>query len=308
MRVWIRTVAVLLLSSVTGSGLSAREWTDASGTYKFDGDLIAATEDTIVLRRMKGELEAYETKQLSEADREFVKQHLEEKKTATNPEEMQTWTGRDGYKIRGRVIGYGRQSVTLTHERGKTTINKKPIEEIDQFYQFMIPKIVAEYDDEKVKTVEDLSLWGRKLRGKQKTFAVDGVLMRLENAEKVAVPLFLFSPEERDLLEQGWDKWAAETTKEDEKRREEFLAQAAANEYQQQRDAANQRIQMMQLEMLAVNAGIAQIWEVVLVPQPGVPARPMSVMVPAQDSQAARLLAQQRYQGFVAGAVRQVSF
>jgi hypothetical protein len=65
---------------------------------------------------------------------------------------------------------------------------------------------------------------------------------------------------------------------------------------------------MMQLEMLAVNAGIAQIWEVVLVPQPGVPARPMAVMVPAQDSQAARLLAQQRYQGFVAGAVRQVSF
>ena len=153
------------------------------------------------------------------------------------------------------MTGYGRQSVTLAHERGKTTINKKPIDEIDQFYQFMIPKIVAEYDDETVKTIEDLTLWGRKLRGKEKTFAVDGVLMRLENAEKVAVPLFLFSSEERDILEQGWEKWAAETTKEDEKSREEFLAQAAANEYQQQRDAANHRIQMMQLEMLAVNAG-----------------------------------------------------
>jgi hypothetical protein len=308
MKFFLRTVAVLIVASVTRADLSAREWTDASGTYKFEGDLIAATDDTIVLRRMKGELEAYETKQLSEADREFVKQHLEEKKKATSPEEMQTWTGRDGYKIRGRVIGYGRRSVTLGHQRGKTTINKKPIAEIDKFYQFMIPKIVAEYDDKQVTTVEDLSLWGRKLRGKEKTFAVDGVLMRLENAEEVAVPLFLFSSEERSILEQGWQKWAAETTKEDEKRREEFLAQAAANEYQQQRDAANQRIQMMQLEMLAVNAGIAQIWEVLLVPQPGVAARPMSVMVPAQDSQIARMLAQQRYQGFVAGAVRQVSF
>lgn len=308
MRFWIRPVAVLFLITVMSSELFAREWTDASGTYRFEGDLIAATDETIVLRRKKGELEAYQTNQLSEADREFVKKHLEEKKTATSPEEMQTWTGRDGYKIRGRVIGYARQSVTLGHERGKITINKKPIDEIDQFYQFMIPKIVAEYDDEKVKTVEDLTLWGRKLRGKEKTFAVDGVLMRLENAEKVAIPLFLFSSEERNILDQGWDKWAAETTKEDEKRREEFLAQAAANEYQQQRDAANQRIQMMQLEMLAVNAGIAEIWEVALIPQPGVPARPMSVMVPAQNSQAARMLAQQKYQGFIAGAVRQVSY
>ena len=65
---------------------------------------------------------------------------------------------------------------------------------------------------------------------------------------------------------------------------------------------------MMQLEMLAVNAGIAQIWEVLLVPQPGVPARPTSVMVPAQNSQAARILAEQKYQGFIAGAVRQVSY
>ena len=54
--------------------------------------------------------------------------------------------------------------------------------------------------------------------------------------------------------------------------------------------------------------GIAEIWEVVLVPQPGVAARPMSVMVPAQNSQAARMLAQQKYQGFVAGATRQVSY
>ena len=308
MNILIRTLAVFLLASVVGSDLSAREWKDASGTYKFEGDLVAATEETIVLRRKKGELEAYQTNQLSEADREFLKKHLEDNKTAVSPEEMQTWTGRDGYKIRGRVIGFARQNVTLGHERGKTTINKKPIDEIDQFYQFMIPKIVAEYDDETVKTVEDLSLWGRKLRGKEKTFAVDGVLMRFENAEKLAVPLFLFSPEERDLLEQGWDKWAAETTREDEKHREDFLAQAAANEYQLKRDEANQRIQMMQLEMLAVNAGIAQIWEVLLVPQPGVPARPTSVMVPAQNSQAARILAEQKYQGFIAGAVRQVSY
>ena len=93
--------------------MNAREWTDASGTYKFQGDLFAAIDDTVVLRRKKGELEAYQTDQLSEADREFLKQHLEEKKKDVQPEEMQTWTGREGYKLRGRVIGYARQSVSL---------------------------------------------------------------------------------------------------------------------------------------------------------------------------------------------------
>jgi len=307
---WLPTVFVVLASLCVSSPSSAREWTDASGAYKFEADLFAATDETVVLRRKKGELEAYQTDQLSEADREFLKQHLEEKKKDAQPEEMQTWTGREGYKLRGRVIGYARQSVTLGHVRGKTQVNQKSIEELDQLYQFMIPKIVAEYDDPTVKTVADLSLWGRKLRGKEKSFAVDGVLMRLENGEKVAVPLFMFSDEERGILEQGWEKWASESTKEDEKRREEFLAQTAAHDYQQQREAqaqVNQRIQMMQLEMLAVNNGFAEIWEVMLLPRPGVAARPISVVVTAQNSQAARVMAEQNYRGFIAGAVRQIS-
>ena len=92
MSCWIRSAAFVLMIPVMGSELSAREWTDASGTYKFEGDLIAATDHTIVLRRKKGELEAYQTNQLSEADREFVTKHLEDKKKETTPEEMQTWT------------------------------------------------------------------------------------------------------------------------------------------------------------------------------------------------------------------------
>jgi len=202
-------------------------------------------------------------------------------------------------------------AVSLGHVRGKTHVNQKPIEELDQLYQYMIPKIVAEYDDPSVKTVADLALWGRQLRGKEKSFAVDGVLLRLENGEKVAVPLIMFADEERSVLETGWENWAAQSTKEEEKRRQEFLTQTAAQDYQQQREAQaqiNQRIQMMQLEMLAVNNGFIEIWEVMLLPRPGVAARPTSVIVSAQNSQSARLMAEQNYRGFVAGAVRQINY
>lgn len=79
MKFWSPTVFSLLVSLCLSSPLIAREWTDASGPYKFEGDLFPATDETVVLRRKKGELEAYQTDQLSEADREFLKQHLEEK-------------------------------------------------------------------------------------------------------------------------------------------------------------------------------------------------------------------------------------
>ncbi len=305
--------AIVSLSS-TGPGaqnLSAREWTDASGTYKFDGDLIAASDETIVLRRKAGELEAYRTEQLSESDRTFLKEHLESQKENKPPEEMQTWTGREGLKFRGRVIGYGSKPVVLSHARGKTQINGKSIEELDQLYQFMVPKIVAEYDDKSVMTINDLGLWGRKLRGKEKSFNIDGVMMILENGEKVAAPLFLFSSEERALLEQGWENWNAESTHEAEKKREEFLTQTAAQEYQKslaQQAQVNQRIQIMQLEMLAVNSGIVQVWEVQLIPLAGVAARSFSVVVPAQNSLTARMLAEQKYPGFGSAAVRQLNY
>jgi hypothetical protein len=300
-----------LVLIVTALPCVAREWTDASGAYTFEGDLIAASDGTIVLRRTKGELEAYQTSQLSEADQKFVADHLESNKDKKPADEMQTWTSRGGFNFRGRVIGYGTQDVTLKHERGTTKVNEKSIEELDEFYQMMIPKIVAEFDDPKVKSIEDLSSWGRKLRGKTKSFRIDGVMMRMENGEKLAVPLFLFAAKERDVLDEGLEKWNARATEEHERKREDFLAQTAAEEYQRNLAAeaqVNRQIQMMQLEMLAVNSGIAEVWEVQMIPLAGVAARPMAVLVTAQNSQAARVMAEQRYRGFASGAVRQVSY
>ncbi len=293
------------------SVLMARDWTDVTGRHRFSGDLIAASPETAVIRNSKGDLEAYIVEELSESDQKFIHEYVQSKSSEIVPEQMHTWTGREGYRFRGRVIGYGSQDIVLGYDRGKFRVNKKSIDEIDQIYQKMIPKIVAQFDDDSVVTEKDLNIWGRKLHGKEKSFRVDGVMMRLEDGEKVAVPLFLFSDEERIVLEQGWDTWNAESTKENERKRESFLAEASAAEFQRNQQAqakTNQQIQMMQLGMMAANSGLTNVWQVQMLPRPGVRARPMSVVIPAGNSAQASTIAAQKYPAFVPGIVRQMNY
>lgn len=304
-------LAVLSLVILASAESSARDWVDASGKHKFQGELISASEHTVLVRQIGGELASYTVEELSAADRDYVAQHLTKTDDPAAPEKMQTWTGREGMQFRARVVGYGTQPVNLRYDRSRVRVNNKPLDEIDQLYQMMIPKIVAEYDDKSVVSDEDLTRWARKLRGKDRTFTVDGVLMRLENGEKVAVPLFLFSADERSVLEEGWDSWKAETTKEDERKRDSFLAQAAAEEYQRNRDAetkTNQQIQIMQLGLMAVNAGITNVWQVQMNPRPGIRARQTYAIVPAKTSAEATALAAQKYPAFIPGAVRQMNY
>ena len=292
----------------------AREWSDETGHHKFEGEMIAANAETIVVRGKRGALEAYLVDQLSEADQAFVADHMKSKKDDqdnVDPKITQTWTSRDGLRFRGRVTGFGSKVVVLSCISGTVRVNNRPIHEIDEIYQKMIPKIVAEFDDESVIDEAELRSWGRRLRGKEKSFTVDGVMMRLENHEEIAIPLFLFADEERAVLEQGWDTWKAESAKEDERKRESFLAETSAAEYQRNRDAeakTNQQIQLMQLGLMAVNAGITNVWQVQVLPRPGVRARPMVVVVPAGNSAQASAMAVQQYPGFVPGAIRQMNF
>ena len=290
---------------------SAREWSDLTGKHKFEGDLIAASTDTALVRGKRGELEAYVVAELSEADQAFIKEYIESKKNDTAPRKMQTWTGRDGLTFRGRVTGFGSKVVEISYVSGAIRVNNKPIHEIDDIYQMMIPKIVAEFDDKSVESEKDLRFWGRRLRGKSKSFTVDGVMMQLENREDIAVPLFLFADDQRSLLEEGWDTWKAEATKVDERNRESFLAEASAAEYHRALETeakTNQQIQLMQLGMMAVNSGITNVWQVQLLPRSGVRARPMVVVVPAMNSAQASERAVQKYPGFVPGAIRQMNY
>ncbi len=307
-------VVAIALSCLPWQCAIAREWSDATGKHKFSGDLIAASAETAVVRGKRGNLEAYIVSQLSETDQAFIKEYIAQQPEAFAPEEMHTWTGREGFKFRGRVKGYGSKEISVDYDNGGIRVNKNRIAGLDEIYRKMIPRIVAEFDDESVKSEQDLRLWGRKLRGKEKSFTVDGVMMQLSNGDEIAVPLFMFSEPEQRVLKEGWQTWKAESTQEEEKARESLLAQASAAEYQ--RDRANEaaeakidrQIQLMQLGMMAVNSGMTNVWQVQMLPRPGVQARPMVVVIPAGNSGQASSMAAQKYPGFVPGAIRQMNY
>lgn len=306
-------LAALISFLLLTQPVHAKQWSDASGNHKFEGNLIAASEKMAVVRNLRGRLEAYQVAELSKADQEYVTKYMESQTDDQASWNMHTWTGKDGVKFKGRVTGFGSKDLSVSYVRGDIHVNKKTLRDLDPIYQMMLPKVVSEFDDTSVKSVSELRNWGRKLRGKDKTFTVDGVMVQLERGEQVAVPLFLFCDEERTFLEQGWDTWNAKAAKDEEKQQEDFLAQTSAAEYQKsrvaeaQKDQQNQQIQMMQLGMMAVNSGMTNAWQVQLLPRPGVRARATVVVVPATNSREASAKAVAKYPGFVPGAVRQMN-
>jgi hypothetical protein len=296
------------------SQLHARQWTDATGRLKIDADFFAASDDTVVVKRRNGSLVALKIDQLSSEDQVFV----QEKKTlldstvgddSTKPGDLHTWTSAGGFEFRGRVIAFGRRDVSIQRTAGVVTVNGTALSRLNTFYQHIAPQIVAHYADPSVSTMQDLDRWLRNFRGNPPTFTVEGVLMKLEDGSELAVPFFLLSEKDLAILSPGWEQWKQEHASEMDRKREDFLMTAQAESYQQQReaDAASHQIQMMQLELLAVNAGLVAIWEVMLRPRPGVYARPTSVIVPAQNSLDAEQQALQNYPGFTVIGVRRAS-
>jgi len=310
----IKFVVLLLLSLGCVSKLHARQWTDATGRVRIDAEFFATSDDTVVIKRRNGSLVALKIDQLSPDDQEFVK----EKKSALDAQrrdgttaigDLQTWTSVEGFEFRGRVVAFGRRDVVMQRIAGIVTVNGTAFSRLNTFYQHIAPKIVAQYADPSVKTEQDIDRWLRNLKGNPPKLTTEGVLMKLEDGSELAVPFFVLSETDLAILNPGWEQWKQGNASAEERQRENFLMSVQAESYQKQReaDANSHQIQMMQLELLAVNAGIISIWEVMLEPRPGVFARPTSVMVPAKNSLDAEQQALQKYPGFAVIGIRRAS-
>jgi len=290
-----------------------RRWTDPQGQVVIVGDYFAANDHTVVIRKPAGELVGVAIAELSEADGEYVasRRQAELAAKAADPEpslwKSHVWTTREGTTFKGEVIAFGRREVTFRRNTGVTMVNERPFSRLEPFYQQLVLKIVAQFADPKVKTERDLTLWARSLRGQPKSFTVEGVLLRLEDGRELPIPFFALSAADLAFLRPGWEQWKAENATYETMQREDFLLQVQAEQYQADREQA-QQIQMMKLEMMAAATGLTRFWEVQLFPGPGMWARPLSVVVSARDNVAAQQMAMAQYPGFVAGAVRVLSF
>src|SRR3982750_1716796 len=96
----------------------ARIWTDSTGRYKVDADLIAFDDKTVILQRPDHELGQVPIEKLSQADRDYLKSKEANETAKKISGANQTWTLRNGLKIVGKVVGYSRKELVLQLRRG----------------------------------------------------------------------------------------------------------------------------------------------------------------------------------------------
>ncbi len=292
-----------------------REWTDSTGRFKIQGEFFAANPSTVVIKKKRdGALVAMEIDKLSSGDQTYVRDHLAELEStkagaSTDLQSFQTWTTKEGFELRGKVVAFGSRDVEITRTAGKVVVNGTAFSKLDAYYQHVVLKIVAQYAAPNVKTERDLEQWLRSNQGNVKPIHVDGVKLQLEDGSDLLVPFFLFSEQDLAVLQPGYQSWQQEKASQQERDREDFLMQVQANRYQQEKEATvrNQQIQMMALDLLAINAGVYSVWEVMLAPAVGYSVRPVSVVVNAVDSTQAQQMALSRYPNFSVVGVRRLS-
>ena len=176
----------------------------------------------------------------------------------------------------------------------------------------MVPKIVAHFEEAEIDGKKGLEAFILKQKGAAVPFICEGVLLEVENGDEYAVPFFFFSPEDLEVLEPGWKAWLAKEDEQEDRDRQEqeqekqrLMLQSLAEAYQRDKQVERQ-ISVMQLEMLAVGAGVTDLWEVRLFPGPNVNGPPVSVVVlRATAAQPCNRCTQ--YPGYVNGPARRVN-
>jgi hypothetical protein len=244
---------------------------------------------------------------LSAADREFLESTEADKALGKFREPLQTWTLKDGTKIVGKIVEYAERDITLQRRRGRIYVNDRLFDNLPEFYQQLLPKIVAHVERLQRNDRASLEAWLVRQRAQPRTIHLEGVILETENGDEYGIPFFMFSEDDLNLLKPRWSDWqAAGRTKDYEAQQDHaFLLRslAAARFHDQQ---VQRQIATMQLKLQAVEAGLTSLWEVTLYPAAGQNRPPQWVVVPGRNSRQAADLALERNPGYVAGPIRRV--
>jgi hypothetical protein len=307
-----RFFATILMASAfcgaTASAVRTRVWTDATGAFTMEAELIAFNDRSAVLQRADHELVAIPIQQLSEQDRKYLASDEGGKVASGWTDGQQTWTLRDGTKIVGRLVDYTSRDLTIQRRRRRIYVNDRAFDNLPEFYQQLVPAIVAHIEKLPRADRRGLQNWLTQQGGQPRSFKVDGVILETENGDEYGIPFFLFSDEDLAVLKAGWDESQAIHAGKDFAAQEDHAFWLQSLAAARSRDAQVQReIAMMQLKLQAVDAGLTSLWEVTLRPAAGNGGPPRWVVVPGRDSRQATQAALQQNPGFIVGPVRRVS-
>ena len=302
----LRLLMWACVSLTLTTSIEARVWTDTTGKYTIEADLIGFDDEQVILKRADKELGAFPLDKLSEKDREYLKSREAKDLHHANLNELQTWAMQSGLQVRGRIVDYARKDMTLQRRRGKIYVNDRVFENLPEIYRKMIPEIVAHFDELDPADARNFRVWMRKQRDEPRTFQLEGVVMELESGDEYGVPFFFFDEKELRVLKSGWDEWVAAHDDYETREDESFKVQSLAAAMHQDRQI-DREIAITQLNMQAIAAGVTSAWEVTLYPAQGNPSAPRWVVVPGRNSREAQQAAVTQNPGFVPGPTRRIS-
>lgn len=310
------SVFFVLCSTLVAARDGSREWSDTSGAIKIKGTLIAADENEVVIKLDKPEkgreLLAVAVSDLSEADRTFLQSQEAEEELKLDGKQH-AWELKNGLKVIGRAVSFVKKDVSLQRRRGKLYVNDRPIDNLPEVYQKMIPFVVGHFEKKTFNSKRQFDDWVVAQRTKVNTYPCEALMIEFPNGDEYAIPLFFFTPAVIDCLKPAYEQWQAdlkiELSAEEEaerQRQHDLYVQSHAAAYQQYQQQMMQ-VAKLQLLMNSVSAGATDLWEVYMYPGPGVYGYPISVVVPGRNSDQASVLAMQRNPGYVVGPVRKVA-
>ena len=232
----------------SGSPSSAREWSDATGWFKIEADLITADDDSVVLKTADQEIVILRRKQLSNADSKYVDEHARamakrnprrnsntSEGLAVNPDDAEVtaagaettqvagtdaappkaaadddhWKLRNGDSLVGRLLGFGSQTLTLQRVRGKVAIDDVDIAELPAAYATILPAIVSRSEAKPVHDVEEIEAILIDKRGGPISYEVKGVQLELNDGHLLTIPIDLLAERDAKQVAAGFARWEA---------------------------------------------------------------------------------------------------
>jgi hypothetical protein len=313
----IRSLAVCLLAcSLFGTSAVAKEWTDKSGKFKIQGTMIAVDDKEVVIKLDKRtkdhELLAVSIEDLSPADQEYIASK-EAADSLKADGEKHVWELKNGMKIFGRAVRFVRKDVVMQRRRGKLYVNDRPIDNLPEVYQKMVPHVVEYFEKTTFADQRQFDDWAKSQKTKVHTYPCEGVMIEFPNGDEYAIPFFFMTEQTYATLRPAYERWAADAqaqrdaeAKYEQQRQHELYMQSQAASFQQNQQEML-HIARLQLLMNSVAAGATDLWEVYLYPPPGVMGYPISVVVPGRNSDQASFAALQNNPGYQVGPIRKVA-
>lgn len=292
-------------SSIVVSDAIDRTWRDKTGHYEIQAELVVFDGHIAVLKRSDGELVAFRIEDLSDADREFLES--DEAGKIYHNQDMHTWTFRNGKQVEAHLVSHVDRQIVLQRRRNRFYVNDRPFENLPEVYQKILPMVIGHFENTEFEDREALERWlARNSGARPRTYECEGVVLAFENGDEFAFPYFLFADDDRKFLESGREEYRHPETTDEDRMSHDLYMQAMAREYQQNRQYDNQ-VKLVQTQLLAVAAGVTDLWEVALIPPGGNIFQARTVIVPARNSLQASQMAAQQWPGFVIGPAARVN-